>query len=528
MSALDLSSARVFYGETCVRTALTTSVTYVVTNVENSGELYRINEIIVSNIDGVNAADVTVEISRAGVLYAIVQTISVPADSSLPVLAKEIGIYLEEGDAIAAFASAAGDLDISVSYEIFSGDYARVNTSGLALRLDAADYNSFDRRTNLFTYSEDFNNAAWTKSGVTITTNATPGPVVNGVRLSADKLVETAVTQQFLIVQNPYTAVLNDVNTISVYAKSGERTQLTITSFGDGYAVFNLNTGTIYQTGGHVCSITSVGDGWYRCRATITEANVTTSNWYIGMWKSNTNSYLGTVGEGLFVAGAQFERNKSYLSNYVKTVASTVTDSTIWKDLTVNVNNGTLTNGPTFNVSNNGVISFTAASSHYVSVADTDLLSPSTISVEAWVYFTVLGTRIIYCGKGAGGSAADTEYWLEKTAANQFSIYFSNGTSSQNHLLASSSVLLNVWYHVVGTFDGSTMRGYVNGVQDSATFSLSGSIVNTGAAYAVGRLGTLASLYHSGYIGVNRIYNRALSATEILENFNAEKARFGL
>jgi hypothetical protein len=201
---------------------------------------------------------------------------------------------------------------------------------------------------------------------------------------------------------------------------------------------------------------------------------------------------------------------------------------TAWTDLSGRNNNGTLINTPTFSSANGGLINFTAASSHYVSVTDADSLSSATLSVEAWVRFSVAGTRIIYCGKGGGANFADTEYWLERTAGNKFSVWFSNGTTGSNHLLASSSVSTNTWYHVVGVYDGTAIRGYVNGVQDPATFSLTGSLVSTSIIYSIGRLGSLASLYHSGDIAVNRIYNRALSAVEIQQNFNALRGRFGI
>lgn len=201
---------------------------------------------------------------------------------------------------------------------------------------------------------------------------------------------------------------------------------------------------------------------------------------------------------------------------------------TTWTDLSRNNNNGTLTNSPVFSSANGGLINFTAASSQYVSVSDADSLSATNISVEAWVRFSVAGTRIIYCGKGAGAGFADTEYWLERTAGNQFSVWFSNGTTGANHLLASSSVSINTWYHVVGVYDGTAIRGYVNGVQDSATFNLTGSLVATSIGYSIGRLGTLNALYHSGDVAVNRIYNRALSAADVLQNFNALRGRFGI
>ena len=81
--------------------------------------VFKINSIIISNIDGTNAADVTVYFYDAGSTnrFQIVNTVSVPADSTLVVLDKNSAIYLEEGDKIEGLASAASDLQMIVSYE---------------------------------------------------------------------------------------------------------------------------------------------------------------------------------------------------------------------------------------------------------------------------------------------------------------------------------------------------------------------------------------------------------------------------
>jgi hypothetical protein len=79
----------------------------------------KINSLIIANVDGTNAADITVEISvDDGSNYvAIASTISVPADSSLTLIGKDNGFYLDETDLLAVTASAANDLTYMVSYE---------------------------------------------------------------------------------------------------------------------------------------------------------------------------------------------------------------------------------------------------------------------------------------------------------------------------------------------------------------------------------------------------------------------------
>ena len=86
-----------------------------------SGTIVKINSLIVSNIDGTNSADVSVDFSPDGQdYYKLASTITVPADATLIVISKEAPIYLEEFQLIRAWASANGDLQAVCSYEIIS------------------------------------------------------------------------------------------------------------------------------------------------------------------------------------------------------------------------------------------------------------------------------------------------------------------------------------------------------------------------------------------------------------------------
>ena len=80
----------------------------------------KINSLIIANIDGTNAADVTVEVStdNGSSYFAIAKTISVPADATLVVVGKDNGFYLDETDLLAVTASANSDLTYLVSYEL--------------------------------------------------------------------------------------------------------------------------------------------------------------------------------------------------------------------------------------------------------------------------------------------------------------------------------------------------------------------------------------------------------------------------
>ena len=83
-------------------------------------KLVKVNSIIVANVDGTNAADVDVSFvdsSSGNLVLHLAKAVTIPAKSTLVVLGKDAPIYLEEGDKIQAKASAAGDLEIVLSFE---------------------------------------------------------------------------------------------------------------------------------------------------------------------------------------------------------------------------------------------------------------------------------------------------------------------------------------------------------------------------------------------------------------------------
>jgi myo-inositol-hexaphosphate 3-phosphohydrolase len=98
--------------------ALTTTETNLVTATANT--VFKINTIMISNIDGTNAADVTIKYNDGSDDRAIASTINVPADSTLVVSDKNSSFYLEESEIIKGTASANSDLECLISYEIIA------------------------------------------------------------------------------------------------------------------------------------------------------------------------------------------------------------------------------------------------------------------------------------------------------------------------------------------------------------------------------------------------------------------------
>ena len=118
MAAPNVVNVTSIYGKT-VGAALGTSSGDVLVNTAGSGKLLKLNSIIVANVDGSSAADVTVYFYdlSATTPFHLAKVVTVPSKSTLVVLGKDAPIYLEEGDKIMALASVPGDLEIIVSYE---------------------------------------------------------------------------------------------------------------------------------------------------------------------------------------------------------------------------------------------------------------------------------------------------------------------------------------------------------------------------------------------------------------------------
>ena len=122
MAAPNIVNVSTITGITTGRALTTSLTTALVMNPASSGKVFKINSIIVSNVDGTNNADVSMEFYDATntTAFRLASTVTVPADSTLIVSDKNSSFYLEEGDLLRGGASANSDLEAVISYDEIS------------------------------------------------------------------------------------------------------------------------------------------------------------------------------------------------------------------------------------------------------------------------------------------------------------------------------------------------------------------------------------------------------------------------
>ena len=123
MANPNIINASSILGKTVFDADIATSASELFENAASSGKILKINSLIIANIDGTNAADITVTVRNAAgstTYSTLASTISVPADATLVVISKDTSIYLLEDMSIYLAASAAGDLSATCSYEEIS------------------------------------------------------------------------------------------------------------------------------------------------------------------------------------------------------------------------------------------------------------------------------------------------------------------------------------------------------------------------------------------------------------------------
>lgn len=198
---------------------------------------------------------------------------------------------------------------------------------------------------------------------------------------------------------------------------------------------------------------------------------------------------------------------------------------TSWTDLSKNVNNTTLINGPTYNSSNGGSLVFNGTSQYGQTPS---LITPSTgpFSVSMWYKLSGQGrgglferSFTLFNGMSFGqGGNSDWAFNVASTAG------FTNGLS-----LVVTYPTIGIWYYDVGIYNGTNnLLFYRNGIQiGSLTGNTQGNLDSAGTRTNM-LIFYRGDSFLPGNVSNINIYNRALSATEVAQNFNALRGRYGL
>jgi hypothetical protein len=232
-------------------------------------------------------------------------------------------------------------------------------------------------------------------------------------------------------------------------------------------------------------------------------------------WASQTNvgrTHIAT--KGIVQSGLVLNLDAGVSSSYPGS-------GTTWTDLSGNGNTGTLTNGPTYSSSNGGSIVFDGTNDS-VSVSNSSSLNPSTNTLICWAksntstwneYGFLMSKRDVFVmHPNISSTTVDYFYRLNNTWVSQ-QITVSN---------------ITVWNMYACSWDGTNINAYLNGVLINSGVKTGPLNTSDTGVLEIGRDDGFAGRFLNGNIAQVQIYNRALTAAEIRQNYNATKTRYGL
>jgi hypothetical protein len=266
--------------------------------------------------------------------------------------------------------------------------------------------------------------------------------------------------------------------------------------------------------------------------------SVATTLLYIGRQVARSpTDYAGNL-DG-YIDDLKITKGARYTANFTPPTAPLSLPGVV-TDLTKNRVVGTLTNAPTYNSGNGGSIVFTRASNHYVSMG---ALSGSfaSFSVIVWFYATDIANyeNVLDCNYAYNGTTGNIGPRLEIHAAGTLEWVYSNITNNNDsyysHPVIDSGMTANSWRCVGITYDGTGNSSitYLNGLNAGKSRVTNGSPTGFIAVMNNLRIAqgfSLASYTQRGFDGrvsMVQIYNRTLTAAEVLQNYNATKSRYG-
>jgi len=204
----------------------------------------------------------------------------------------------------------------------------------------------------------------------------------------------------------------------------------------------------------------------------------------------------------------------------------------IWKDISGNLNNSTLINGPSFNNIKGGVLLFDGIN-QYVQVPNSSLFQNNTnMSVSIWLNFSSYVTPNTYSFINKGRQEDKNYFWLSwyNTAPGNRRLYWEVGYDTSNFIALTYNwtPTLNTWYNIVGTFEPTIARIYVDGllVSSGTTTATYVGANNPAFPFSIGSYRGNLAYFFPGNLNQPLFYRKTLSSSEVLQNYNATKVRY--
>jgi hypothetical protein len=219
---------------------------------------------------------------------------------------------------------------------------------------------------------------------------------------------------------------------------------------------------------------------------------------------------INTISNGLVLC-LDAANNKSYPGS-----------GTSWVDLSGNGNNGTTSGGPTFNSANGGSIAFDGTDD-YVNCGN-PLTFTDSFSILFFLKTTSNSVKVA-CGMYSGAGA---DWWIGSNTSN--TLQFSYGSPSKRDITSTSIINNNMWNMASCVYSkniNSTFL-YINTNMEASSNLIPSTVTAAGGQLNIGRFGSTNSFHFPGTFGLFQVYNRALSASEIRQNYDSTRSRFGL
>ena len=209
---------------------------------------------------------------------------------------------------------------------------------------------------------------------------------------------------------------------------------------------------------------------------------------------------------------------------------------TTWTDLSSSATNATLTNGPTYDNSNNGFITFDGVND-YGLLTNPATLRNTNFTVSVWVYPQTQNQNIAAIADFDHSRSGSLQGWVvqseDSTTNRYYYLAYYTGSAFQPSTAIGSGkgiqVTTGAWQNLTYTKSGTAVVGYLNGKQIYSATAGSGTVSYlTNRNFAIGGNVFETTRYFKGNIPTCQIYNRGLSSSEVVQNFNATRVRYGV